>query len=401
MKLRFVRISIAGIALAAATSAHATITIGARDSIHLSGSFSQGWLYSTDNNFPTANRGGTWDFRETVFNASTTLGSRLRVGAQLFAQRFGELGGDKVILDWAVADYNFSPAFGVRAGRVKYPKGLYGEALDLDVVRAAVFLPAAVYSPVMRDFTASFDGGMIYGTLNVGAGSVDYKAFVGDIPMSPEKGVAEFYNNASFYSAAGVSRLGMDAVTGGQLVWNTPVSGLRFAYSYSSYRNLATDGPFIGAPTINLHSNIGRFSWNTASAEYTWRNWTFAAEAQRSEGDFAYSARPVLATVSSNVGWDGWYVSAARRFRDRFEVGAYYGDLVSRFTTTPRDNPRRYQRDHAVNFRYDVNEHVTFKLEVHRIHGTYQTFHTARIPNPPATRRDHNTVFAAKTTFSF
>ena len=57
-------------------------------------------------------------------------------------------------LDWAVADYNFRQEFGIRVGRVKYPKGLYGEALDLDVIRPFVFLPMSVYNPVLRDFSA-------------------------------------------------------------------------------------------------------------------------------------------------------------------------------------------------------------------------------------------------------
>src|SRR5262245_55649769 len=179
---------LAAVALAGVNS-FAAIPVGSSN-VQIGGFFSQGWLYSSDNNYPTADQGGTWDFREMGFNASTTFGSHFRVGGQVFAQRLGALGGDKVILDWAQADYNFSPAFGLRVGRVKYPKGLHGEALDLDVVRPFVFLPGAVYSPVMRDFCASFDGAMIYGTFNVGkAGSIDYKAFYGDIPMTADKGV--------------------------------------------------------------------------------------------------------------------------------------------------------------------------------------------------------------------
>jgi hypothetical protein len=98
--------------------------------VQVGGFFSQGYLYSSNNNYPTADKGGTWDFREMAANVSTTFGSHLRVGGQVFAQRLGALGDDKVKLDWAVADYNFSSLLGVRVGRVKYPKGLYGEALD-------------------------------------------------------------------------------------------------------------------------------------------------------------------------------------------------------------------------------------------------------------------------------
>jgi hypothetical protein len=372
--------------------------------VQIGGFFSQGWLYSSDNNYPTANKGGTWDFREMAFNVSTTFGSHVRVGGQAFAQSFGAIGGDKVILDWAVADYNFSPAFGVRVGRVKYPKGLYGEALDLDVVRPFVFLPGAVYSPILRDFSASFDGAMIYGSFNVGGSSFDYKAFYGDIPITSGKGVAEFYNNAGLYSAAagGVAKLEMDAVAGGQLVWNTPVSGLKFAYSYSHFDNLATEGPFVAMAALNLKSNIERFSWNTISAEYLWGNWVFAGEWQRTKGKLAYATSPMVVVSVSNspVGWDGWYLSAARRLNDKFEVGAYYGSLESN-TGSNTSLPQNHQRDTALSIRFDINEHVLIKVEGHYIDGTYQTFNTVRLPNPSATRSDDTVVFAVKSTFSF
>lgn len=391
--------TVAALALLSALPAtRAAVTIG-QSNVQIGGFFSQGWLYSSDNNYPTTAKGGTWDFREMAVNVSTTFGDHLRVGAQGFAQRLGALGEDKVILDWAVLDYNVRQEFGLRVGRVKYPKGLYGEALDLDVVRPYIFLPGAVYSPILRDFSASFDGAMIYGTLNAGGGSVDYKLFYGDIPMSPAKGVAEFYNNSGLYGGAGTSALDMDSVSGGQLVWNTPVSGLKLAYSYSAYRNLQTDGPFAAFPAANLRSNFGTFDWHTASAEYSWGDWIFAAEWQRSGGEIRYAAPPVLPTVIDDSGWTGWYVAASRRLNAKFELGAYYGDLRERWVTNP--TARNYQKDVAFSVRYDVNENVLIKAEVHRLDGTYQTFNTVRIPNPPATRQDQNTVFAVKTTLSF
>ncbi|HWA26277.1 MAG TPA: hypothetical protein VG734_11480 [Lacunisphaera sp.] len=384
-----------------APHARAAISVGARDNVQIGGFFSQGWLYSSNNNYPTANQGGTWDFREMAVNVSTTFGSHLRVGGQAFAQSFGELGGDKVILDWAVADYNFSPAFGLRAGRVKYPKGLYGEALDLDVVRPYVFLPGAVYSPVMRDFNASFDGAMVYGTLSAGRNSFDYKLFYGDIPMKASMGVAEFYNNAGLYTSAGATALDMDSVQGGQLTWNTPISGLKAGVSYSKYTNLGTDGKFVAVPSLNLHSNIPGFSWKTLSAEYSRGDWVFAAEWQRAYGSFGYSAPPVVTDPGSPVGWDGWYVSASRRLNARFEVGSYYGFLKNRYPGSTTASAQKRQIDYALSLRVDLNEHVLVKLEGHYFDGTYQTFNTPRIPNPSATRKNTNSLLAVKTTLSF
>src|SRR5580658_6594917 len=247
-----------------AGAARASVTIE-NTNIEISGFFSQGYLYSSNNNFPTADAGGTWDFRSMAFNVSDTIGAHLRVGAQAFAQSFGNIGDDKIILDWAIADYNFNQAFGIRVGRVKYPKGLYGEALDLDSIRPFVFLPGSVYSPILRDFSASFDGGMIYGTVNAGKSSFDYKVFGGNIPMGPQQGVAEFYNTSGLYTSAGVGAMAMDSVEGAQFTWNTPVDGLKFVYSYSVFNNLSTDGPFAAYAKVDLHSNIARFTWNTIS----------------------------------------------------------------------------------------------------------------------------------------
>ena len=380
--------------------ARGAIPVG-NSNVQIGGFFSQGYLYNPDDNFPTQDKGGTFDFREMAFNASTTVGAHLRVGAQIFAQRFGNIGGDKITLDWAVADYNFSPAFGVRLGRVKYPKGLYGESLDLDIVRPFIFLPYAVYNPVLRDFASAVNGGSIYGTLNAGKNSFDYKIFYGNIPMNPEKGVAEFYNGSGLYSNAqgGVTQLTMDYAAGGQLVWNTPVSGLKFVYSYSWFENLVTNGPFAAYPPANLSTHVPKFTWNTVSVEYVANNWTFAAEWQRNAGTLSYGAPPFLPPVTGRVGWDGWYVSAARRFTDKFELGAYYADLKDRYPSANSPRTQNHQGDLALSAHYDLNEHISCKLEVHWIDGNYQMFDTPRIRNP--VQPTSSTVMAVKTTFSF
>ena len=160
-------------------------------------------------------------------------------------------------------------------------------------------------------------------------------------------------------------------------------------YSYSFFTNLASAGPFAAYPGIDLKSNFDRFSYDTISVEYTVKDWVFASEWQRSGGVITYSAPPILPTVTGDTGWDGWYVSAARRLSDKFEVGAYYGSLKDRFTSIPGSNPASHQDDTAVSFRYDLNDHVIFKIEAHYIDGTYQTFNTVRTPNPAPQGRHH------------
>jgi len=389
------------IGLASAIPGRAAITIDGTN-VQVGGFFSQGWLDGTNNNYPTADNGGTWDFREEGFNASTTVGSHLRLGAQVFAQKLGNIGNDQVKLDWATADYNFSPLFGIRAGRVKFPKGLYGEALDLDMVRPFIFLPGSIYSPVLRDFSSSFNGAMGYGSFNVGkSNSFDYEVFYGFIPMTPNEGVANFYNTAGLYAPSGLTGIRMNSTSGGQLTWNTPVSGLKFVYTYTYFDDLRTDGPFAAYSKINLHTNIDRLTYATYSAEYLHDAWTFATEWERTSGNVSYEAPPLLPKVGGGVNWTSWYVSAARRFGEKWELGTYYGQLQDEANSVPGSTPSQYQHDLDFSVRYNVNDHVIVKLEWHDMDGTYQTFNTMQIPNPASKLKSHNEVFAVKTTLFF
>lgn len=288
---------------------------------------------------------------------------------------------------------------------MKFPKGLYGEALDLDVVRPFVFLPLGLYNPVLRDFSASFDGAMAYGALDLGRfGALDYKAFGGDIPMDPEQGVADFFNTTGLFAAPGVTRMGMDYVTGVQLMWSTPVSGLRLGASYSFFRHVQGVGRFAYAPSFIPEAPVtvtgDRYAYTMLSAEYLVSNWTFAAEWQRTEDTFLVENTLAPASTSRN-GSDAWYVSAARRLPGGFEVGAYYSHQrnLHAAPSTPRE--RRQIGDWALSVRFDLNDHVLFKLEGHHVDGTMGLFNTPRVPNPPAGRESRFAYFAAKTTLSF
>ncbi len=383
--------------LALSTAALAAVSVGERN-VQVGGFFSQGYIDTDGNNYPFDIDGGTADFREAAINVSTTVGARLRVGAQAFAQRLGNYGDDKVKLDWAVADYNVRQEFGVRVGRVKYPKGLYGEALDLDVIRPFVFLPAALYNPVVRDFNSSFNGGMVYGTINAGkGGSFDYKAFYGDIPMNPEQGVADFFNTTSLYAAPGVSELGMDSTFGAHLVWNTPVNGLKFCASFSALDSLYANGKFAAYPVANVQLTTDRYDYLTLSAEYAVGLWTLATEWQRVGGEF------IVGTPFGNSLSDSkvlnWYASVARRLNDRWEVGTYYSSQENDNAAASSPRKANYNRDWALSVRFDVNEHVTLKLEGHSVDGTYNLFNTARTPN--RTLKDRTTLVAVKTTLVF
>lgn len=384
---------ILALALLAICAVPASAAITWKD-FQFGGFASQGFLANTGNNDYLGDTSeGTFDFREYAANASWSKG-KFRVGAQAFGQKLGAYGEDKIKLDWAVVDYQPAQWLGVRVGRVKMPRGLYNEALDLDSLRPFVLLPQSVYDARLRDFNAAFNGAMIYGNVSLKRfGTVDYRVFYGDIPMSTDSGASDYLNTG--FVAENIS-IGMDSVRGGSVFWNTPVSGLRAGYSYSEFSKLATKRRFtFGTRTLNYSKTADAYKRHLVSLEYTTGNWVFATEAGRETSDFLVVGFGPNMIRTAKI--DYAYISASRRVNAWLELGTYVSYSQDRQAT----NPLLRQADYALSAKFDLNERLTFKLEGHRMNGAGKIFDTAARPQPLATLDKSWGMLAAKMTFSF
>jgi hypothetical protein len=385
IKLKLLRHSLACFALAtcSATLASAAVTW---HEVQFGGFASQGFLANSGNNdYLGETSKGTFDFREYAVNASYSVG-KFRVGAQAFGQKLGQYGDDKIKLDWAIVDYQATQWFGIRAGRVKMPRGLYNEALDLDSVRPFVLLPQSVYDARLRDFNAAFNGAMIYGNVGLKSfGSLDYRAFYGKIPISLSSGAADFYNTG--LSATTLS-MGMDDVAGGTLFWNTPISGLRTGYSYSEFDQLAIERRAFFGPTETTYlKKADAYKRQLFSVEYTRGDWIFATEIGRE--DAATTIRPATIKYA--------YISGSRRINSWLELGSYVSWSQERQST----NALLRQTDYTLSAKFDITEHLIFKLEGHHMDGAGKIFDTPAHPQPLAARDNSWNMVAAKITFSF
>jgi hypothetical protein len=395
------------IAVGLATAALACASDLSWKDIQFGGFVSQGYLQSSANDYLGKTSDGTFDFREYAVNASFATG-KWRIGAQAFGQKLGYYGGDKIKLDWAMIDYQPAQWLGFRVGRVKLPRGLYNEALDLDAVRPFVLLPQGIYDNRLRDFNASFDGGMIYGNIGLkGAGSVDYRLYYGDTPIAIDSGASDFFNTDTPFQNI---KIGIDSLMGGSLFWNTPVSGLRVGYSNTTFKDFDVNRRFI-IPAIHVDyvgfKNSERYSHHQFSAEYVKGDWTFAAEAAREYTRY-HIGNPAIetnATATKFVDYrsDAYYLSAARRINRWLELGSYVSFSRERFrhNTSAVIPPELKQTDYVLSTRFDLNDHLTFKLEGHYMDGAGKVFNTPAHPNPPASLDTSWTMLAAKVTYTF
>jgi hypothetical protein len=348
--------------------------------LQIHGFISEGGFYSTANNYIGDSATGSLEFFEAGLNVSTEITDRLRAGIQLFSRDEGTFRDFPAQIDWAFLDYRWKRWLGLRAGVVKMPFGLYNELVDIDAARTSILLPQAVYPLSDRSVLFATTGVMLYGLheLEAPGGSLEYQAWLGTLNVPAD---ALELNGATLNSA------NTKYVAGGQLFWRTPLDGLRvggtllrapidfnLTFSSAQIAELIALGlvppTYTGAITIGYHP----FDIGLASAEYTYGDWVFAAEYERTFVREESTLTSLLPVTDANA--EAYYAMVTRRFDRYLEAGAYYSVQTPDVNDRSGSNKKEFaepflawQRDAAATLRFDVNDHWLWKLEGHFIDG--------------------------------
>ena len=197
--------------------------------IQVHGFASEGFALSNQNNYLTMDTSkGSFAFTDGGLNMSTNLTSKLRVGAQGYIREIGQLGGGRLTLDWAYADYKFSDWIGFRAGKVKTALGLYNDTQDAESLFTWALLPQSIYPADLRSQLIAHVGADIYGQVGLKkAGSVSYTVYAGRRTNDTRSG---YYFNTQ---DTGIPITSWAGTLGGVDVhWNTPINGLMIGGSF-------------------------------------------------------------------------------------------------------------------------------------------------------------------------
>jgi hypothetical protein len=359
---------------------------------------SQGFLDSSKYNYLGDTTRGSFNFSEAGLNASMDPFPHTHITAQGFLFDVGNVGQYNPSLDYALVDYNVSDAFGIRAGRIIRPEGIYNSIQSIDLARTSVLLPQGMYDARYRDFSGAVDGGSLYGSFNLHkAGSLSYEIFGGEVNLASDGGIARYLEDAfrSPYTIYGGVN-GFPEV-GGQFWWNTPLDGLRLGVSLDNAFGFSYDyQAFNGVGFTPIHAVTDALE-QQYSVEYLWKSWTFQAEYQYEDYNDHNEIHGVSqpGTHSAN---DTWYAAADYRFNKWFDAGAYYTEHYN--DVTARGEPLNYQKDLALSLRFDPTSWWVFKLEGHCIHGTALLHDNTDNPVQNQNGKPWY-MLAVKTTFSF
>jgi len=385
--MRFV-LAVSALALVASRpAAAAELSLpGELGQLQVHGFISQGFLYTTDNNYLANTSRGSFEFTELGLNFTLQPIDRLTLGLQIFSHDLGPIGDYRATLDWYSVDYHWQDWLGVRAGRVKLPFGLYNDISDVDSARTAILLPQSIYPAQNRDFLLAQTGFELYGYRGLGpAGGLDYRMYGGTIflDIRPQPG-----------SPVTAVDLNVPFVAGGRLMWAAPVEGLRLGGSLQFLRLethlLVPSSP--GQVAVNLPVML----W-VASVEYTVRDLLLAAEYSRWRVR-TESSNPSLVPEDLSFSERG-YALASYRVNSWLQTGAYYSLLFP--NVSRRGTLAGRQHDAALTLRFDINRFWLVKVEGHYMHGMAGLSSSLNGNQPLSSLHPDWALFALKTTAFF
>lgn len=357
-------------------------------SVELHGFASQGFILTLNNDYlADKTTRGSFKFSEVGINFTKQLNETLRFGVQLFAQDLGPTGDYKAKVDWFYLDYRWRDWLGIRAGRMKIPYGLHNEIQDVDAARVPVLLPPSVYPLQSRQILFAQTGAELYGFVrSPAAGALEYRLFGGTI----------FLDSDSLTPPGSPFDLEFRVpyVVGGRVIWETPITRLRFAGSVEQVR-LDTTVFIPGMASLSITSKS--LLW-VASAEYALHDLVLTSEYSRWRAK-QWSSEPML-SPPIDVESERAYVMATYRSTPWLQTGAYYALLFP--DTAHREGRENKQHDVALTLRFDINDYWLFKLEGHYLIGTAGLSNPLRINPPDISKADaYWAAFFLKTTAHF
>ncbi|HEV2647260.1 MAG TPA: hypothetical protein VGU46_12920 [Acidobacteriaceae bacterium] len=339
--------------------------------IQVHGYVTQGFVYTTHNNWNTTDStDGSPAWSEAVVNVSAQPDPRLHIAVQGRYFLLGTL-TNQITLDWAQFDYKRNDYFGVRAGKVKTPMGIFNETQDIDPAQLWILLPQSIYPLASRNSDLSIYGGVAYGSVRMGGhmGKLQYRAFGGERVLASNDGYFQNLRDAGLTVPNGIS----GKTGGGSARWETPVRGLMVGASERSGR---LNGAIMAGPdsgTIKLSQY--RQTWYFAKYEKDRLSLTAEASRVQVKVDLDLTGLPPSFFLIDD---HAFYVMGSWRITSKLSGGLYFGSTVDHKADY---GDARYAKDWALAARYDFNSFLYAKVEQHWIDGTDIAFYAVNNDN--------------------
>jgi hypothetical protein len=345
-------------------------------SVQVHGFATQGFAYTNNNNFLTMNTtNGSPAFTDGALNFSMAINDKLRVGAQAYARKVGQLDDFRPELDWAYGDYRFARWFGVRAGQVKTAIGLYNDTQDAEFLYTWAMLPQGTYPLDLRSSMIAHIGGDVYGQIRMKkAGRLDYTAYAG---------LRTFDDRGGYYIFS--SDLGMPITSlsgraeGWDLRWTTPIKGLILGSSWTNMtqtRDGVYNMPGVFPPNTLYKCAAAPQRTAVGYGDYQKGKWDFSGE-YRATDYWLNIYTPVFgSTFTWNGGNENWFLTSTYLAAKWLSVGVYHSNYHVDSPANPANIASNHVYDEVGAVRFDINRFWIVKAEGHFMDGYGDVYST-------------------------
>lgn len=361
------------------------VSLSFAQDVQIHGFISQGAIVSTEYNYLASNsKNLSVDFQEIGINFQSEVSDNLRIGMQLLSRDIGLYGEGRVTIDWAYGDYYINDALQVAFGRVKNPLGFYTAIQDFDFLRTWAVLPSALYDLGLRTVNSTVDGFQVHGNIDTDiAGNIDYTLTYGNMKLGKQSDIAAYVGQIL---EDPVQSATANFIGGANLLYNTPVTGLRLNGSVSITDKFAFD-PLqqsvdlsqmgMGTLTFNYHIESDILQYY-AGAQYSTGPLQLTGEYTYGKRDVTtYSSGLDQATLellgmggknNSEDTYFGAYLGATYKLNQNIGVGGYY-QTYTRDNDLDDDDPTKVTNDLALSLAYYIGYNMIIKLEGHYVNG--------------------------------
>ena len=369
--------------------------------IQIHGFATQGCLYSSNNNYLSANSSsGSFAWTDGAVSVSDPVSDKLRVGLQAHISQLGQFGGPQLVVDWAAGDYRANEKAGFSAGKVKTVAGLFNDTQDVDAVNLWALLPQGVYPIANKSFNLAHYGADFYGEISPRRmGTLSYRAYAGYRTLDLDSGYVKSIDLLLPWAQQSfglpetlITSAPGGKVFGGDVRWQTPLKGFLIGSS---------------ATAEDLQGSAGAISFRAARnvvtqeyAKFELGKFFAAVEIKRMPVGFSLTANTSQGPIEipDPVDWRSWYVMTSYRLLPKFQAGTYYSHIVDAGGGQDTSRSSNYSKDWAITGRYDFNSHFYAKLEEHFLHGTDVGFYSDT--NPKGLKPRSN-ILAARVGLTF
>lgn len=336
------------------------------------GFVSQGYTLSWGYDFfGNSQDDGSFDFTEVGVNVLGHIHPDILIAAQGLYRNAAGSDQQGLRLDFANVDYRLplegNATFGLRAGRVKNPFGIYNETRDVVWTRPGVLVPQSVYldTLALRQAMIASDGGLFYGRYHFGDHAIATE-FVVSEPLDDIGGAASFLTGIP--NAQG--SLGGRPMFLGRAGYEWKEGRFRLLFSV-----VDLDRDFDSASDMIPSGKVKTF-YPLASAQLNLEDWSITGEYGHIDTERSGFTPGGLTLKNTS---ENFYVQVQNRFAPGWSAllrfDAFFVNIDDRdgrqsaqLTGLPRH--RFYSKDITTGLRWEFANDFLIAAEYHNVDGT-------------------------------